>query len=193
LTPSERNAWQVIRLLTQTSTARGPRYEELQTYLSNLPGGLASRETVARVLRLLRLTHWLSSVPRGRDARSGRLLGSLYVLHEEPLTPTEALELDPAYLQLLGSSLTHAAKAVRIVAAQVVDELKRDEYIDQEQLPTRLELLANQIHAGTVTKTARRESAQGVTNPVRIRANRSTDAELGGSDPVRTHDYLGAD
>jgi hypothetical protein len=75
----------------------------------------ASHETVARALTLLRLTRWLSLVRRRRDPKTGRILGNLYVLHDEPLTPFEAMQLDPDYLGLVSQALTHAAKAVQIV------------------------------------------------------------------------------
>ena len=140
LTPLERNAWQVFRLLLDGQGLVTPRYEDLQPYLSTVPyGATASRETVARVLTMLRLTRWLSLVARGRDQVSGRLQGSLYVLHDEPLTPAEAMELDQEYLELVGRCLSHATKVVRIVARHVLEEIRRDTNIDQGQLPTRLE------------------------------------------------------
>jgi hypothetical protein len=54
-------------------------------------------------------------VRRRRDPKTGRILGNLYVLHDEPLTPFEAMQLDPDYLGLVSQALTHAAKAVQIV------------------------------------------------------------------------------
>ncbi|WP_256344694.1 STY4528 family pathogenicity island replication protein, partial [Pseudomonas sp. D5002] len=108
--------------------------------LSSVPyGAQASRETIARVLTMLRLTRWLSLVSRGRDQVSGRLQGSLYVLHDEPLTPAEAMELDQDYLELVGHCLSHSTKAVRIVAQHVLEEIRQDTRIDLGQLPTRLE------------------------------------------------------
>ncbi|TKJ80304.1 hypothetical protein PspCFBP13509_08705 [Pseudomonas sp. CFBP13509] len=140
LTPLERNAWQVFRLMLQGQGVVTPRYEDLQPYLSSVPyGASASRETIARVLTMLRLTRWLSLVSRGRDQLSGRLQGSLYVLHDEPLTPAEAMELDQDYLELVGHALDHTTKAVRIVAQHVVEEIRQDTDIDQGRLPTRLE------------------------------------------------------
>jgi hypothetical protein len=44
------------------------------------------------------LTRWLSLVRRRRDPKTGRILGNLYVLHDEPLTPFEAMQLDADYL-----------------------------------------------------------------------------------------------
>ena len=143
LTPLERNAWQVFRLLLDGQGLATPRYEDLQPYLSSVPyGASASRETIARVLTLLRLTRWLSLVARGRDPHSGRLQGALYVLHDEPLTPAEAMELDRQYLELVGNSLSHATKAVRIVAGHVLEDIRQDSAIDQRSLPTRFDAWA---------------------------------------------------
>ncbi|BDB20785.1 hypothetical protein cym2001_41500 [Pseudomonas sp. CYM-20-01] len=140
LTPLERNAWQVFRLMLQGQGVVTPSYEDLQPYLSSVPyGASASRETIARVLTMLRLTRWLSLVSRGRDQLSGRLQGSLYILHDEPLTPAEAMELDQDYLALVGHALGHATKAVRIVAQHVVEEVRQDTNIDRDRLPTRLD------------------------------------------------------
>ncbi|TCV62215.1 STY4528 family pathogenicity island replication protein [Pseudomonas fluorescens] len=140
LTPLERNAWQVFRFMLKGQGVVTPRYEDLQPYLSSVPyGASASRETIARVLTTLRLTRWLSLVSRGRDPRSGRLQGCLYVLHEEPLTPAEAMELDPDYLELVGHCLSHNTKAVSIVAQHTLEEIRQDTDIDLGRLPTRLD------------------------------------------------------
>src|SRR3546814_12455977 len=88
--------------------------------------GQASHETVARALTLLRLTRWLSLVRRRRDARTGRILGNLYVLHDEPLTPFEAMQLDPDYLQLVSHALGHSAKTVQIVGLPTLKEIGED-------------------------------------------------------------------
>jgi hypothetical protein len=117
LTPLERNAWQVFRLqLNDDGVTAFPTYDQLRPYLASMPcAAQASHETVARALTLLRLTRWLSLVRRRRDPKTGRILGNLYVLHDEPLTPFEAMQLDPDYLGLVSQALTHAAKAVQIV------------------------------------------------------------------------------
>ena len=181
LSPLERNAWQVIRLLSVERTLGAPRYRDLQTYLANLPYGTSSRGTVARALTLLRLTGWLSLIPRERDPHSGRLRGALYVLHEEPLSPTEALELDPAYGDLLNNSLRHANKAVRTVAAQIAGEAAREQHgepppVDSHPLTT----------PAAGIDSARPAAEPGITNPVRRRANPGTQIVLGGTDPVRS-------
>ncbi|QYY80541.1 STY4528 family pathogenicity island replication protein [Pseudomonas germanica] len=183
LTPLERNAWQVFRLMLQGQGVVTPRYEDLQPYLSSVPYGVsASRETIARVLTMLRLTRWLSLVSRGRDQLSGRLQGSLYVLHDEPLTPAEAMELDQDYLELVGHALDHATRAVRIVAQHIVEEIRQDTDIDQGRLPTRFE------HWGEhwtpqewdqITDEALHDSELGGDHSVRNRVRPRSDSEPG--------------
>ncbi|WP_460053165.1 STY4528 family pathogenicity island replication protein [Pseudomonas sp. H1_A05] len=183
LTPLERNAWQVFRLMLQGQSVVTPRYEDLQPYLSSVPyGASASRETIARVLTMLRLTRWLSLVSRGRDQLSGRLQGSLYVLHDEPLTPAEAMELDQDYLELVGHALDHAAKAVRIVAQHVLEEIRQDTDIDLGRLPTRLDSWSDHWTKQGLDKTpneALHDSELGGDHPVRNRVEPRSDPEPG--------------
>ncbi|MDR2014460.1 MAG: hypothetical protein LBP99_02395 [Azoarcus sp.] len=146
LTPLERNAWQVLRLLMP---AQGltimPGYDPLRAFLASMPGTLASYETIARVFTVLRLTRWLSLVRRRRDARTGRILGNVYVLHDEPLTPFEAIQLDATYFELTCKAQGHASKAVRIVGRQVLDDILQDPMMKGRLLPNRLEVLMQRL------------------------------------------------
>src|SRR5882757_7774111 len=128
LTPLERNAWQVIRMqVGRDGVTVFPTYDSLRPYLSSVPcSGRASDETIARALTLLRLTRWLSLVRHRRRAADGRILGNLYVLHDEPLAPNEAIQLDPHYLSLVSDALTHASKAVQRVGFHTLQELASD-------------------------------------------------------------------
>ncbi|HJH22695.1 MULTISPECIES: STY4528 family pathogenicity island replication protein [Pseudomonas] len=184
LTPLERNAWQVFRLLMDGQGLATPRYQDLQPYLSTIPyGPAASRETIARVLTVLRLTRWLSLVARGRDQTNGRLQGSLYVLHDEPLTPAEAMELDQDYLELVGHCLGHTAKNVRIVAQHTLAEIQRDTDIDQRRLPTRLDILGARLTEQALdtprSGVPLHESELGEISTVRIRAAHRSESEPG--------------
>ncbi len=147
LTPLERNAWQVFRLqLNNDGVTAFPTYDQLRPYLASMPcAAQASHETVARALTLLRLTRWLSLVRRRRDPKTGRILGNLYVLHDEPLTPFEAMQLDPDYLGLVSQALTHAAKAVQIVGMHTLKEIAEDPLLSGRTLPTRLQALAQRM------------------------------------------------
>ena len=147
LTPLERNAWQVLRLQLQSDGVTAfPTYDQLRPYLASMPcAAQASHETVARALTLLRLTRWLSLVRRRRDPKTGRILSNLYVLHDEPLTPFEAMQLDPDYLGLVSQALTHAAKAVPIVGMNTLREIAEDPMLNGRTLPTRLQVLAQRM------------------------------------------------
>jgi len=147
LTPLERNAWQVFRLLLNDGGVTAfPTYERLRPYLASMPcTAKASHETIARALTQLRLTRWLSLARRRRDNRSGRILGNLYILHDEPLSPFEAMQLDTEYLGLVNQGLTHAAKAVRVVAVNTLREIIDDPLISGRTLPSRLQLMVERL------------------------------------------------
>lgn len=147
LTPLERNAWQVFRLLLNDDGITAfPTYDQLRPYLASMPcAPKASSETVARALTLLRLTRWLSLVRRRRDPRTGRIQGNLYVLHDEPLSPFEGMQLDADYLGLISQALTHASKAVQTVGIHTLKEIAEDSLLSGRTLPTRLQVLVQRL------------------------------------------------
>lgn len=78
LSPLDKMAWMMIRLYAQQNHgAVFPSYDELQLQLASPHKGKASRETVSRVLLMLRLTGWLSLCKRVRDDQ-GRVRGNIY-------------------------------------------------------------------------------------------------------------------
>ncbi|MCB2005302.1 MAG: hypothetical protein KDH93_09840 [Rhodoferax sp.] len=182
LTPLERNAWQVFRLqLDDDGVTAFPTYDQLRPYLASMPcAAQASHETVARALTLLRLTRWLSLVRRRRDPRTGRILGNLYVLHDEPLTPFEAMQLDPDYLGLVSQALTHAAKAVQIVGVQTLTEIAEDPMLSGRTLPTRLQVLAQRMATESCPQEAvDHESEEGSLALLQNADAPSSDSEAG--------------
>lgn len=187
LTPLERNAWQVFRLqLNDDGVTAFPTYDQLRPYLASMPcGAQASHETVARALTLLRLTRWLSLVRRRRDPKTGRILGNLYVLHDEPLTPFEAMQLDPDYLGLVSQALTHAAKAVQIVGMHTLKEIAEDPLLSGRTLPTRLQVLVQHVaRHGWATPSypqedVGHESEEGQKPPLRNGEHPSSESEVG--------------
>jgi len=165
LTPLERNAWQVFRLyLDQEGMASVPTYEQLRDYLSSMPGARASTETVSRVITVLRLTRWLTLLERRRNTETGRIAGNLYVLHDEPLTPFEAIQLDAAYLELVCNALEHTSKAIRLVGQKVLTEIEDDPMMQGRLLPSRLQHIMQRLA---------KEAAQGETYPQESKARES--------------------
>ncbi|MBP0714228.1 STY4528 family pathogenicity island replication protein [Burkholderia sola] len=188
LTPLERNAWQVFRLmLGGDGVTAFPTYEKLRPWLASMPcAGQASHETVARALTLLRLTRWLSLVRRRRDPKTGRLLGNLYVLHDEPLTPFEAMQLDTDYLELIGQALGHSAKAIQIVGLHTLQEIAEDPLLSGRALPSRLQVLAERLARRGIETTesypqedASRESEEGISSLLRNVELLSSESEPG--------------
>ena len=133
-------------MLNEDGVTAFPTYEQLRPWLASMPcAGQASHETVARALTLLRLTRWLSLVRRRRDPKTGRILGNLYVLHDEPLTPFEAMQLDPDYLELVSQALGHSARAVQVVGLHTLKEIAEDPLLSGRTLPSRLQVLAERL------------------------------------------------
>ncbi|CAM8819844.1 Helix-turn-helix domain-containing protein [Burkholderia pseudomallei] len=200
LTPLERNAWQVIRMqLQRDGLTAFPTYDELAPYLASMPCTTkASSETVARALTILRLTRWLSLVQRRRDQPTGRHQGNLYVLHDEPLSPFEAIQLDVEYLDLIGRALSHASKAIRSVGDHVLEELATDPLLSGCVLPTRLQIITRRLAQqglhddtdDTIDDAApqapsypQHDSEDGETSPLRISKAPPSDSEHGRKPP----------
>ena len=188
LTPLERNAWQVFRLMQgDDGVTAFPTYEQLRPWLASMPcAGQASHETVARALTLMRLTRCLSLVRRRRDPKTGRILGNLYVLHDEPLTPFEAMQLDPDYLQLVSQTLGHSAKAVQIVGLHTLKEIGEDPMLAGRTLPSRLQVLAERLasqglgaHESYPQEDATHDSEEGASSLLRNRDDPTSESEAG--------------
>ena len=188
LTPLERNAWQIFRLLlNHDGVTAFPTYDALQPYLASMPcGAKASHETIARTLTVLRLTRWLSLVRRRRDRKTGRILGNLYVLHDEPLTPYEAIQLDPEYLGLAGRAIEHSSRSVQIVGIHALQEIADDPMLKGRVLPSRVQVLIERLAQrdpldaqSCPQQDAVRESEEGPTSRLRIRETPSSESEAG--------------
>lgn len=192
LTPLERNAWQVFRLLLNDDGLTSfPTYEQLRPYLASSPFKVASRETVAKALTALRMTRWLSLGGCVRDELTGQMKGNVYLLHDEPVSIAEAALLDGGYLALVNEGLGHANKSIRDVSAHVIEELHTDPYLRENTLPSNLELLQQRLtqqgwakslgilRAASDSELSENESELSERASVRNRGEPSSDSELG--------------
>lgn len=126
LSPLDKVAWMMIRLCAQQNQgAVFPTYDELQLQLASPGKGKASRETVSRVLLMLRLTGWLSLCKRVRDER-GRVRGNVYAQNDEPLTCRDAESLDPHWLDTVAEACRSQNRTVSGTAWSVLAEIKAD-------------------------------------------------------------------
>ena len=129
LSPLDKLAWMMIRLYAQQNQqnhgAMFPTYDELQLLLASPFKGKASRETVSRVLLMLRLTGWLSLCRRVRDSK-GRVRGNIYSQHDEPLSACDAESLDPTWLDTVAAACQHKNRAVSQTAWSVLSDIRND-------------------------------------------------------------------
>ncbi|MEW5291539.1 STY4528 family pathogenicity island replication protein [Erwinia papayae] len=126
LSPLDKMGWMMIRLYAQNNEgAVFPSYDELQLQLASPGKGRASRETVSRVLLMLRITGWLSLCKRVRDDK-GRVRGNIYAQHDEPLTFSDAEAFDPRFLDTVADACLSKNKAISQTAVSILDEIKAD-------------------------------------------------------------------
>ncbi|WP_299259692.1 STY4528 family pathogenicity island replication protein [uncultured Kushneria sp.] len=131
--------WQMIRLLSNADrTTAFPTYDELEPLLRSGANRKASRKTVARVIAILRLTRWMTLGMKARNTGNGRMIGNVYVLHDEPLAPAESLSLDAEYIEYVIRCTRHHNRDVAEVAQLVRDELAEGGVLE---LPTRLDVI----------------------------------------------------
>ncbi|WP_051240252.1 STY4528 family pathogenicity island replication protein [Photorhabdus temperata] len=143
LSPLDKMAWIMIRLYAQQNAgAVFPTYDELQLQLASPHSGKASRETVSRVLLMLRITGWLSLCKRVRDEK-GRVRGNIYAQHDEPLTFHDAEALDPSWLDTVGEACRHKNRAISQTAWAVLMEIKDDPMMRHRR--SRIALLENRL------------------------------------------------
>lgn len=195
LTPLERNAWQVFRLLLNDDGLTSfPTYEQLRPYLASTPFKLASRETVAKALTALRMTRWLSLGGRVRDKATGQMKGNIYLLHDEPVSIAEAVLLDSGYLELMGECVGHPNKSIRDVAAHVFEELAADPYLRENALPSHLEKLQQRMmgQEWTNTRVAQAGASESELSDFESVLSES-ESELREKAPVRNHADLSSD
>jgi len=194
LTPLERNAWQVFRLLLNDDGLTSfPSYQQLRSYLSSTPFKMASKETVAKAITTLRLTRWLSLAGRVRDEVTGQMKGNIYLLHDEPISISEAILLDCSYLTLVGGAQEHANKSIREVAAFTLLEFASDPHVAAQNIPSRLEILGGRVAAQSWTKDAIGQKGKARLDPGSESEPGQRESELSEKHRVRNGSQPGSD
>ena len=108
LEPVDKTVWMVIALQAAAAGKPSPfpTYEQI-----GRKANIASRSTVARAVRVLRATRWLTRCNPPDETRCG----PLFLLCDEPLSVAEVCRLDPGYLQFLQDTQDHHHARVRDV------------------------------------------------------------------------------
>nr|WP_310615668.1 STY4528 family pathogenicity island replication protein [Pantoea cypripedii] len=184
LSPLDKTAWMMIRLYAQNNEgAVFPTYDELQLQLASPGKGKASRETVSRVLLMLRITGWLSLCKRVRDD-SGRVRGNIYAQHDEPVSFRDAELLDPRFLDTVASACLSKNITISQTARKVLEEIKHDP--DMRHYHTHLTLIeARLANPQMVVKQLSSVSEPGYKSRRNPQENPDSDSEL----PEKTINY----
>lgn len=161
LSPLDKTGWMMIRLYAQQNEgAIFPSYDELQVLLASPYKGKASRETVSRVLLMLRITGWLSLCKRIRDEQ-GRVRGNIYAQHDEPLTCRDAETLDPGWLDTVAEACRSKNRTISQTARDVLTEIKEDPLMRHRH--SHIRLLEDRL--GSVQTPQQRVIRQGMKTP----------------------------
>ncbi|EAM8731505.1 helix-turn-helix domain-containing protein [Salmonella enterica] len=169
LSPLDKIAWMMIRQYAlQNDGAIFPSYDELQQLLASPGAGLASRDTVSRVLTMLRLTGWLSLCKRVRDS-GGRVRGNIYAQHDESLSAKDAEMFDPGWLDMVGKACQHKYREVRDTACRVLDGILDDPMMRHRH--SRMTEIAERLsRPSTATEVARiQQSPNAGLSPERLK------------------------
>ncbi|EMR0520677.1 STY4528 family pathogenicity island replication protein [Klebsiella pneumoniae] len=162
LSPLDKMGWMMIRLYARNNEgAVFPSYDELQLQLASPGKGRASRETVSRVLLMLRITGWLSLCKRVRDEK-GRVRGNIYAQHDEPLTFSDAETLDPRFLDTVADACLSKNRTISQTARTVLDDIKNDPTMRHYR--SHLALIESRLgHPQTASQMAKRQA--GIPHP----------------------------
>lgn len=157
LSPLDKMGWMMIRLYARNNEgAVFPSYDELQLQLASPGKGRASRETVSRVLLMLRITGWLSLCKRVRDEK-GRVRGNIYAQHDEPLTFSDAETLDPRFLDTVADACLSKNRTISQTARAVLDDIKNDPTMRHYR--SHLALIESRLgHPQTASQMAKRHA-----------------------------------
>ncbi|CEE94252.1 STY4528 family pathogenicity island replication protein [Xenorhabdus koppenhoeferi] len=144
LSPIDKVTWMMIRLYAlQNEGAIFPTYDELQLQLASPNSGKASRETVSRVLLMLRITGWLSLCKRVRDS-SGCIRGNIYMQHDEPISAFDAETLDPYWLDTLErAACENKNKSIQTTAINTLQEVRNDPLMKHQH--SRIKIIENRL------------------------------------------------
>ncbi|MBD2805844.1 helix-turn-helix domain-containing protein [Xenorhabdus sp. ZM] len=168
LSPLDKTGWMMIRLYAQQNEgAVFPSYDELQVLLASPYKGKASRETVSRVLLMLRITGWLSLCKRIRDEH-GRVRGNIYAQHDEPLTCRDAEMLDPHWLDTVAEACRSKNRTISQTAWSVLADIKEDPMMRHRH--SHLCLLETRLNAvQTPQQRVMRQAPQPEKQPTELR------------------------
>lgn len=135
LTPLERNGWQVLRMLSGPDGVSSlTSLSQLRRYLTTTPlGQRAGYETARRVLKVLRLTGWITLLGVQRDPMTGKVMSERYRVHERALTFDQACNADHTLARLLHACLHEMGHPIQRIAQHLRQAFEQEQRSDDGQ------------------------------------------------------------
>ena len=197
LTPLDKVTWQAIRLSINNPQQPGtmPNRDELAIMVN------CSAPTITTARQMLRLCRYMTfcSVVR----HQGKFFGEIYLLHDEPLSIAETLELDPTYMDFAESLANSGKKSARLrkEAALVLKECERESslYIPniEQRLAKRLADGIDQFPREDAIRPYEHIEVHGRENSEKASSNQSKNFSLDGKSPNAsvfcTHSVISGD
>lgn len=173
LPATAKTLWQVMRALVtqQGAFVESPRREDLALAVPCTP------QTITVVRNQLRLYRWITFGQRVR--RNGRIVGDIYLLHDQVLPLYETMLIDPTYAKFVQDVVEGTTKVGKQVASRAHSVLGEIEMLDQNYSTPLLHSLAT-----------RDELSLYPTKPAVEQYPRATAADL--SKPVPTYSLGGS-
>ena len=139
LTPADKTLWMVMRAFI--TNPRAPGYIPSRDQLS--AGMNCSRPTITKARNTLRIGRWMTYCRTVRDNKQ-RFVGDVYLLHEEPLSLQDTLELDPGYIDFLTDQAQQAggSKQNRQFASALLKDIDR---LTELRSPTQREVIERRL------------------------------------------------
>jgi len=125
LTPYDKLIWMTIRTFCapDMSLASFPSYDDIQANLH------VSRATVSSSIAKLRVTRWITLLCRDRMRNSSGQItkdGNIYLVHGEPLSLVDTIELDGKYMEYLQECKSHRNSDTRKIAEMTLSAIHYD-------------------------------------------------------------------
>jgi len=95
--------------------------------------GIGSRGTVADALQQLRITRWVTCLSLPDSSGRNVYTPNVYMLHNAPLSFSQALRLDPAYPEYIDRALSAQSVSVRELGRRMLDGAMADDPGDPAQ------------------------------------------------------------
>jgi hypothetical protein len=136
LSPVEKTTWQVIRLAISDPSRPGatPRRNDIAAMVNCSPPTVTTSKT------MLRIRGWLTYCRSVR--RSGRFVGDIYLLNDEPMSLQSTLEIDHSFVDFLEDQSQSKNQKIKIAASEVLQEIRN---LSSSELPSELDRVGARV------------------------------------------------